>query len=310
MPESEPKPRESKPQKAGKRLGAADRTAWRRPAGVALGTWRYVHEGAIASRYNAFVAGTPLCQLDLELLAEVFPSADQTPVTPDPRESPVARNQLQRELCEGDRSEKKNDHGRKWLLDLGCGTGRASELLAAAGYGVLAVDLSIPMLDQVRERNLGSVIPIQANLVELDCLAANVADGAVCLFSTLGMIQGRSNRRRFLAHVRRIVRPASPFYLHLHHRYAALTNLPGLRQLTISAVRSVMRPDWEFGDAVYAYRGLPDMFLHQFSRRELLADFAATGWRVQRWERLSLDGAKLLDRGERSVAGGFLVVVH
>ncbi len=51
------------------------------------------------------------------------------------------------------------------------------------------------------------------------------------------------------------------------------------------------------------------MFLHQFSRRELKADFVATGWQVQRWERLSLDGSRLLGRGQRSVAGGFLVVV-
>ncbi len=212
-------------------------------------------------------------------------------------------------MTPGNQAEKKNGEERKWVLDLGCGTGRASELLAAGGYDVLAIDLSMPMLHQVRERDLGSVVPIQANLVELDAVADNIAAGAVCLFSTLGMIQGRNNRRRFLSHVRRIVQPTGPFYLHAHHRYAALTRLPGIRQLAGSAMRAVTRRGWEFGDAVYAYRGLPDMFLHQFSRRELKADFVATGWQVQRWERLSLDGSRLLGRGQRSVAGGFLVVV-
>lgn len=166
------------------------------------------------------------------------------------------------------------------------------------------------MLRQVRKRNLASVIPIQANLVELDALAEDAADGAVCLFSTLGMIQGRDYRRQFLSHVRRIVRPASPFYVHVHHRYAALTNLPGMRQLAGSALRALTRSKWEFGDAVYPYRGLPDMFLHQFSHAELTADFAAAGWHVQRWERLSVDGSRLLKPRERRVAGGFLVVVE
>lgn len=288
---------------------AADRTAWRRPAGVSVGTWRYAHEGSIASRYNGFVAGTPLCGIDLELLADLFPPTFASHVGGAPPENARDGDRSRDPLPSKNAPKKKINDSQEWVLDLGCGTGRASEVLAKNGYAVLAIDLSMPMLHQVRERNLDSVVPIQANLVELDALADNIASGAVCLFSTLGMIQGRSNRRQFLSHVRRIVRPGCPFYLHVHHRYAAITSLPGLKQLVGSAARGLMRRDWEFGDAVYAYRGLPDMFLHQFSRGELRGDFAATCWKVQRWERLSLDGAKILGRGSRNVAGGFLVVV-
>lgn len=291
------------------RPAAADRTAWRRPAGVSVGTWRYAHEGSIAARYNDFVAGTPLCGIDLELLANVFPPTFASHAADGPPENVQDGARSRGPLPSKNTSKKKKSESQEWVLDLGCGTGRASEVLATNGYAVLAIDLSMPMLRQVRERNLESVVPIQANLVELDALAGNSASGAVCLFSTLGMIQGRSNRRQFLSHVRRIVRPGCPFYLHVHHRYAALTSLPGVKQLVDSAARGLVQPGWEFGDAVYAYRGLPDMFLHQFSRGELRADFAATRWKVQRWERLSLDGAKILGHGSRNIAGGFLVVV-
>jgi SAM-dependent methyltransferase len=276
-----------------------------------VGTWRYAHEGTIATRYDEFVAGTPLCRIDLELLSEVFPALEKAVDTSRRVPNPHARGAD--ELNDDDEIAKKKNHStnchvsRQWVLDLGCGTGRASAVLAANGYDVLAVDLSMPMLREVRNRGLASVVTLQANLVELEGIADDVASGAVCLFSTLGMIQGRTNRRRFLSHVRRIVRPGGRFYLHVHHRYAALTSLPTMRQLVGSAIRSVTRPDCEFGDAVYAYRGLPDMFLHQFSRRELTRDLMASGWRVARWERLSIDSARLTSR---RLAGGFLVVVQ
>ncbi|MFG0289836.1 MAG: methyltransferase domain-containing protein [Rhodopirellula sp. JB044] len=285
-----------------RRARRPENSTWRRPEGVAPGTWRYVHEGAIAARYDEFVATTPLCGIDLEILSDVFPkmsaveSAGETAA--EGAETPG----------QGGAVRSSGGGEKKWVFDLGCGTGRASAVLASNGYRVAAVDLSLPMLREVRKRDLESVATIQANLVQLDGIADHVAEGAVCLFSTLGMIQGRQNRRRFLAHVRRIVRRGGRFYLHVHHRYAALTNLPGVKQLVSTAVRSWTRSDWEYGDAVYAYRGLPDMFLHQFSRRELMADFAATGWNVKRWWNLSLDGSRVID-SKVGIAGGYLIVV-
>lgn len=310
MHESPPESSDSTSTPTPKRILPRDQSAWRRPTGVSAGTWRYVHEGSIASRYNQFVADTPLCRVDLRLLEEIFPIVSANAVDPEKTVASTAPPASPQLTTANDPVQKKLSDAKNCLLDLGCGTGRASEVLASRGYTVLAIDLSLPMLRQVRERHLASVIPIQANLVELNALAEDAADGAVCLFSTLGMIQGREHRRQFLSHVRRIVRRGSPFYVHVHHRYAALTNFPGMRQLAGSALRAITRREWELGDAVYPYRGLPDMFLHQFSRAELQADFAATGWRVQRWERLSVDGSKLLGHRERSVAGGFLTVVE
>lgn len=285
--------------------GEADRTAWRRPPGVSAGTWRYAHEGTIASRYDAFVATTPLCRLDLELVSQTFAGPSGEPNEPGGQENTVSNPPVNTD--DGTAENTRAMPEKNWILDLGCGTGRASQILAEAGYGVLAIDLSLPMLREVTRRNVRGIVPLQANLVQLGCLADQTAAGAVCLFSTLGMIQGRSNRREFLRHVRRIVRPGGSFLLHVHHRYAALAHSAGRRQLIRSRLQAWWRRDVEFGDAVYPYRGLPDMFLHQFSKRELAADLSESGWVVRRWERLSIDGSKWGSR--REIAGGFLVVV-
>ncbi|SMP75311.1 Methyltransferase domain-containing protein [Neorhodopirellula lusitana] len=279
--------------------GEPAQNAWRRPVGVSVGTWRYAHEGTIASRYDDFVAATPLCRVDLQMTAGVFPG---------PSSGPQAANRATSDLDGQANPTEDAASEKKWILDLGCGTGRASAVLSEAGYDVLAVDLSLPMLAEVRQRQLPRVLPMRANLVELECLADSFATGAVCLFSTLGMIQGRENRRRFLANVRRIVQPGGQFLLHVHNRYAAVTHSAGRRQLIASRMKSWLQKDMEFGDAVYPYRGLPDMFLHQFSRRELTADLRHGGWQVAQWSELSLDSSQRM--AGTGIAGGFLVVAE
>lgn len=279
------------------RAASAAATSWRRPAGVAPGTWAYTHQGSIAEHYDAFVAQTPLCRLDEQFVTEVFPPTASTPSVVAAERTSVRGG--------GTAGEKKS-----WILDLGCGTGRTAQRLSRAGYGVVAVDLSLPMLRQVRHRRLIDVQPIRANLAELDGLGDAVADGAVCLFSTFGMIQGRRYRRAMLRHVRRILRPGGRLLLHAHHRYASLTQRGGWRLLWQSW-RDSWRRGTDFGDAVYPYRGLENMFLHRFSRHEVVRDLRTTGWKLQRIERISLEGTKILPASLPArcrLAGGFFFV--
>ncbi len=136
--------------------------AWRRPRGVATGTWQYVNQRSIADHYDQFVADTPLCAVDSDLLASLFPTTDQN-VT---------------------------------ILDLGCGSGRSSIPLADRGYRVVGIDLSQPMLSVMMRKSESTqrILPVRCNLVELDCFADRSADHAICMFSTLGMVQGSENR--------------------------------------------------------------------------------------------------------------------
>ena len=270
---------------------------WRRPRGVAAGTWAYTQQRRIADHYDAFVAETPLCRLDRQLVADVFPGCDCR----------------QPEI----------------ILDLGCGSGRTAIPLAQRGYRVIGIDLSQPMLEVLQskldarrtgvgqaecDREFGGpgmlrIHTLRANLVELDGIADRSAGHAVCLFSTLGMIHGKLNRRRMLAQVARILRPGGQLVLHVHNRWAALSEPNGISRLSRSWLRSCRDREHDFGDATYAYRGLDAMFMHRFSRREIASELNSTGWSVGQVVAVSLDGAS----EQRSAgwlqrwAGGFLV---
>lgn len=260
------------------------RPAWRLPAGVAPGTWEYTRQESIASGYQAFLAQTPLIGLDTRLtLRELPPPADER-------------------------------HTR--VVDLGCGDGRTMRSLWDAGYDVLGVDLSEPMLARVIAGEYGPHFRnrlIRANLVELGCLADGSADHAVCLFSTIGMIRGRSFRQQFIRHVARLVRPGGTFILHVHNRNSAWRDRPSSRAWLQSAWASFREKDREMGDRVYAYRGLADMFLHTYSLSELRQDLRQSGWRINKIIALSPNSDSELNRpdwlpGLR--AGGFFAIAQ
>jgi SAM-dependent methyltransferase len=248
---------------------------WRRPAGVAPGTWDYVNDRTIADRYDAFVADTPLCRFDQDVLSQVLPGCE-------------TRQEV--------------------VLDLGCGSGRTALPLAARGYSMVGIDLSQSMLRVLKAKPVagaGLVMPIRANLVQLDCLADRTADHAVCLFSTLGMVQGRIHRRQVLRHAARIVRPGGSFLVHVHHRWAALREPGGVGQLVRSWWRSRGSSPWDFGDSVYAYRGLGSMFLHRFSRSEIVHDLIDSRWQPKSIWSVRIDGGGTT--GKFEIPGGFLV---
>ncbi len=65
------------------------------------------------------------------------------------------------------------------------------------------------------------------------------------------------------------------------------------------------RGECEFGDTTYAYRGLEKMFMHRFSKRELLADLTESGWRVASFWPVTIDGSEFASG--LAIPGGFLV---
>jgi SAM-dependent methyltransferase len=223
-----------------------DRPRWQLPRGVSRATWDYVHHQGIADDYDAYFASNSLFEHDERVLAEYF-------------------------------------QPRGIVADLGCGTGRALVPLVRAGHKGLAVDLSAHMLRIVREKAELEGLPITcvlANLVELDCLADESVDHAMCLFSTLGMIRGRANRKQALAHIRRILKPGGRFVLHVHNYWYNLRDPVGPFWLLKNLVTAPLSRDVEVGDKWYPYRGLPSMFLHVFRWRELAADLRCAGFTI------------------------------
>jgi len=264
-------------------VAATRRPAWRLPDGVAPGTWEYTRQESIAGGYQDFVSQTPLIGLDTELVFQSLPPPSDT----------------------GSR-----------VIDLGCGDGRTMRALWDAGYDVLGVDLSQPMLRRVVAGEHGEEFRsrlVRANLVELGCIADSSADHAVCLFSTIGMIRGRNFRRQFLRHVARIVRPGGTFVLHAHNRNSAWRDRPSAVAWCRSTAAAIRDSTQELGDRVYPYRGLADMFLHTFSRREMVQDLKASGWAIREIIPLSVTSDAVLQKptflpGLR--AGGFVAVAQ
>jgi len=233
-----------------------DRPTWQLPPGVSRGLWDYVHAPHIAEDYDDYFAFNSLFATDQAVL----------------------RRQFERPGL---------------VADLGCGTGRALVPLVRAGHRGLAVDLSEHMLRIVRNKADAENLPIdcvRANLVQLDAIADRSVDYAMCLFSTLGMIRGRENRRRVLGHSRRILKPGGRMVLHVHNYWFNLRDPDGPWWVLTNLIRATFRREVEIGDRWFPYRGLPSMFLHVFRWRELAADLRAAGFSIV--ERIALDAAR------------------
>lgn len=225
------------------------RSPWRLPRGVVAGVWDYLHSEEIASQFDDYFGLHPLFELDRQVIDHYFASPG-------------------------------------WVVDLGCGTGRSLLPLAERGFSCVGVDLSREMLLQMRGKAAdlapgGGVHAILANLVELDGLRDGIFDYALCLFSTLGMIQGRENRRSALAHIRRTLKPGGTFILHVHNTWQHLRTPQGRWWLLHGVINRILRRPGEFGDKTFFYRGIPNMFVHAFTYAEIRADLRGAGFYVQ-----------------------------
>jgi ubiquinone/menaquinone biosynthesis C-methylase UbiE len=234
-------------------MTTTDTPTWQLPPGVTRGLWEYIQTDHIATDYDDYFAQNSLFEFDEAVLRRHFTRP-----------------------------------GR--LVDLGCGTGRLLMGFARDGFRGLAVDLSHHMLsvvgEKARQEDL-QVDRIETNMVAMDCLRDNSVDYCMCMFSTLGMIRGRENRCQVLRHVRRILKPDGLFAVHVHNRWYNIFDPQSRTWLVGNLLLSRFQKDVEPGDKFFDYRGISNMFLHVFTKHELLADLAAGGLRVR--ELVSLD---------------------
>jgi len=248
---------------------------WRLPDGVNASLWEYAHSARLAAEEDEYFRGHPLFDTDSRALDERF-------VAP----------------------------GR--LIDLGCGTGRLALRFAARGFPVVAVELSRSMLEVVAAKALRQSVYVdfvQANLCDLGCLPDGSFDYALSMFSTLGMIRGRTARRRALSETCRILRPGGRLALHAHNVWLNLRNSQGRLWLLRHLPRTLLGRT-SLGDRRMTYRGIPNMEVHLYRWPELKRELREAGFRIE--EVLPIDavqakpiGLPWLVHGIR--AGGWIV---
>lgn len=220
--------------------------AWQMPEGVDGPLWQYTQTPRLAAEEDAYFADHPLFETDARALDERF-------VMPGT------------------------------LIDLGCGAGRHALRFAARSFSVVAVDLSRPMLEMVRSKAQQSgisLVCVQANLCRLDCIPDETFDYALSMFSTLGMIRGKTSRRRALSEAARVLRRGGQIALHAHNFWLNLRDQCGRRWLGTQAWRAIFDRS-QFGDRRMDYRGIPGMRVHLYRWGELRHELRRAGFRIR-----------------------------
>ena len=115
-------------------------------------------------------------------------------------------------------------HGQapRTVLDLACGTGTVSRLLAERGCVVTGVDLSAGMLEAARQRAAEARLSIpfvQQDAADLDLGDARF-DAAVCLFDSLNYILEPERLQSALARVCAHLQPGGSFLFDVNTEYA------------------------------------------------------------------------------------------
>lgn len=224
--------------------------------GIDPGTWNYIQEPGIAEQYDDQLKSDRLAQADqaiLEQLIQNWPA----------------------EL-------------RRTAADFGCGTGRTTLQLAQAGFDVIAIDLSAAMLQKLRKkldrlapRERNRVGIVQANLLDLNCLTTASLGLAVCLYSTLGMLRGRANRKSFLERVRESLADSGQLVIHAHNLFWQLNFPGGFTFLVRNWIQACWSRRVEFGDRFADQIVIRQLPIHSFTRRTIQTELRAAGFQVQ-----------------------------
>jgi len=108
------------------------------------------------------------------------------------------------------------------VLDLACGTGTVTRLLAQRGYQAVGVDLSAAMLEAARAKTQaqGLSLPfVQQDAADLD-LYGELFDSVICLFDSLNYILDALRLQQAFARVFHHLQPGGTFIFDVNTEYA------------------------------------------------------------------------------------------
>jgi SAM-dependent methyltransferase len=93
---------------------------------------------------------------------------------------------------------KRYEVGGKRVLEVACGTGNHTKILAAKGYEVTGVDISDDMLSIARRKVKRHARFVRGDMRDLDAVVDGRYDVAICLFSSISYNLTRSDLKRTL----------------------------------------------------------------------------------------------------------------
>ena len=103
-------------------------------------------------------------------------------------------------------------------------------------------------------------------------------DGAICMFSTLGLIWGHSNRVEFLRKLKQLLQPGGQLALHVHNYGYNIWCHEGRIFMLSNLARRILGRD-ELGDKYLShYRSLRRMYIHVFRVGEIQKLLAQAGF--------------------------------
>ena len=118
------------------------------------------------------------------------------------------------------------DQPVKRVLDLGCGTGGHSAVLARRGYNVVGVDRSADMLRRARDRASAARFEV-GDITALDL--EETFDATVIMFAVFGYLTRDEQLRAALGGVRRHLRPGGVLFADVWYGPAVLAQRPSER---------------------------------------------------------------------------------
>jgi ubiquinone/menaquinone biosynthesis C-methylase UbiE len=115
------------------------------------------------------------------------------------------------------------------VLDLACGTGRHSLVLAARGFAVTGLDYSKPYLSEARKAAKTAELAVQFVRGDMRNLkphfAGNSFDLVVSLYNSFGYFDRRADDFRMLREVNRVLRPGGWFLVNTLNKGGVLKRL-------------------------------------------------------------------------------------
>jgi SAM-dependent methyltransferase len=167
----------------------------------------------------------------------------------------------------------------KRVLDLGCGAGQASVVLARKGATVIAVDSSVEMLERARylaARAKARVEWHHGDIAELAFLRAESIDLAVSVYA-LGEVDDLG---RVLRQVHRVLKNRAPFVFSYEHPLALCVG----REVPTSPstpIQPVVRIPYFSDDPITAERNGEPIKLHVRTVSDVFQQVTRSGFRVE-----------------------------